>query len=200
MAVADRCTVLRKGKFVGTVEIENTSKEELSKMMVGRDVQFAVDKKPCEVGKPILEVENLVVPSKVHKNNAVRGVSFKGYGVSLALGVGVPIPILNPDILRRTTVRDRDIQASVIDYSNDYPQKTGKVLARFNYEQLRSGEVELLGKKVPVTSLSSYHKALEICNLLKAEIEAGRFLLSAPSQRLPLEQGMQSLNITGPAR
>ena len=45
-------------------------------MMVGRDVQFAVDKKPCEVGKPILEVENLVVPSKVHKNNAVRGVSF----------------------------------------------------------------------------------------------------------------------------
>jgi hypothetical protein len=53
---------------------------------------------------------------------------------------------------------------------------------------------------VPVTSLSSYHKALEICNLLKAEIEAGRFLLSAPSQRLPLEQGMQSLNITGPAR
>ena len=130
----------------------------------------------------------------------VRGVSFKGYGVSLALGVGVPIPILNPDILRRTTVRDRDIQASVIDYSADYPQKTGKVLARFNYEQLRSGEVELLGKKVPVTSLSSYHKALEICNLLKAEIEAGRFLLSEPSQRLPLEQGMQSLNITGPAR
>ena len=45
-------------------------------MMVGRDVQFAVDKKPCEVGKPILEVEDLVVPSKVHKNNAVRGVSF----------------------------------------------------------------------------------------------------------------------------
>ena len=75
-----------------------------------------------------------------------------------------------------------------------------QVLARFNYEQLRSGEVELLGKKVPVTSLSSYHKALEICNLLKAEIEAGRFLLSEPSQRLPLAQGMQSLNITGPAR
>ena len=59
------------------------------------------------------------------------------------------------------------------------------------------GEVELLGKKVEVGSLSSYYKALEIGNLLADEIEAGRFLLSAPSQRLPLEQGMQSLNITG---
>ena len=76
MAVSDRCSVLRKGRYIGTVDIKDTTKEELSKMMVGRDVQFAVDKKPCEVGKPILEVENLVVPSKVHKNNAVRGVSF----------------------------------------------------------------------------------------------------------------------------
>ena len=75
MAVSDRCSVLRKGRYIGTVDIKDTTKEELSKMMVGRDV-FAVDKKPCEVGKPILEVENLVVPSKVHKNNAVRGVSF----------------------------------------------------------------------------------------------------------------------------
>jgi L-aspartate semialdehyde sulfurtransferase len=130
----------------------------------------------------------------------VRGTSFKGYGVSLALGVGIPIPILNPEILRRTTVRDRDITACVIDYAVDYPQKTGKVLARYNYEQLRSGQVVLDGKKIPVTSLSSYNKALRICDLLKAEIETGRFLLSEPSQRLPLEQGMKSLNITGPAR
>jgi len=130
----------------------------------------------------------------------VRGTSFKGYGVSLALGVGIPIPILNAEILRRTTVRDRDIIACVIDYSEDYPEKTGKVLARYNYEQLRSGEVTLAGKKVPVTSLSSYNKALKICGLLKAEIEEGRFFLSEPSQRLPLNQAMKSLNITGPAR
>lgn len=130
----------------------------------------------------------------------VRGTSFKGYGVSLALGVGIPIPILNPEILRRTTVRDRDITACVIDYSCDYPEKTGKVLARYNYEQLRSGEVELDGKKIPVTSLSSYNKALRICDLLKAEIEGGRFLLSEPSQRLPLNQGMKPLHITGPGR
>ena len=130
----------------------------------------------------------------------VRGTSFKGYGVSLALGVGIPIPILHPEILRRTTIRDRDITACVVDYSIDYPQKTGKVLARYNYEQLRSGEVELAGRKVPVTSLSSYKKALKICELLKAEIETGRFRLSEPSGRLPLNQAMQPLNIKGPAR
>lgn len=130
----------------------------------------------------------------------VRGASFRGYGVSLALGVGIPIPILNAEILRRTTVRDADIFATVVDYSEDYPQKTGNTLGRFTYEQLRSGEVELLGKKVPVTSMSSYNKALRICELLKAEIQAGRFLLSEPSQPLPAAQGMQGLQSVGPQR
>lgn len=130
----------------------------------------------------------------------VRGVSLKGYGVSLGLGVGIPIPILNQEILRRTTVRDRDIIGSVIDYAVDYPQKTGKVLARFNYAELRSGIVELNGQKVPVSSMSSYNKALKICELLKAEIADGKFLLSEASQSLPANQGMKSLQITGQAR
>ena len=76
MAVADRCTVLQKGRGIGTVEIAKTTKEELSRMMVSRDVEFAVEKKPCELGRTILEVDNLVVPSKVHKNNAVKNVTF----------------------------------------------------------------------------------------------------------------------------
>jgi uncharacterized protein (DUF39 family) len=86
----------------------------------------------------------------------VRGVSFRGYGISLGLGVGIPIPILNPDVLKRTCVRDRDILAPVVDYSTDYPQNTGKVICHVNYEQLRSGEIEVEGKKVAVGSLSSY--------------------------------------------
>ena len=76
MAVSDRCTVLRKGKCIGTVDIANTDKEELSRMMVGRDVQFAVDKKPSTPGETILDVKDLVVASRAHKNNAVKGVSF----------------------------------------------------------------------------------------------------------------------------
>ncbi|MCR4588257.1 MAG: ABC transporter ATP-binding protein [Lachnospiraceae bacterium] len=76
MAVADRCTVLRKGKCMGTVDIAGTTKEELSKLMVGRDVQFEIEKKPCKPGDSILSVRDLVVASKVHNNNAVKGVSF----------------------------------------------------------------------------------------------------------------------------
>ena len=76
MAVADRCTVLRKGKYMGTVDIKDTTKEELSRMMVGRDVEFAVHKEPAKPGKPILEVKGLTVASKLHHNNALKQVSF----------------------------------------------------------------------------------------------------------------------------
>ena len=77
MAVADRCTVLRKGKYIGTVNTKDVTMEELSAMMVGRNVNFHVEKKPCHPGKVILDVENMSVASKVHKNDAVKHVSFK---------------------------------------------------------------------------------------------------------------------------
>ncbi|MDA8221627.1 ABC transporter ATP-binding protein [Desulfosporosinus sp.] len=76
MAVADRCTVLRKGKFIGDVAIKDTTKEELSKMMVGRDVNFKVHKKNKELGDVVLSVKNIKVSSKVHRNDAVKNVSF----------------------------------------------------------------------------------------------------------------------------
>ena len=77
MAVADRCSVLRKGKYIGTVETANTTAEELSAMMVGRSVSFHVDKKPSEPGEVVLEVEGMTMASKLHKNNAVKNVSLK---------------------------------------------------------------------------------------------------------------------------
>ncbi len=75
-AVADRCTVLRKGKYMGTVDVATTSVEEMSRLMVGRNVNFKVDKEDREPGEVVLEVENVTVPSKIHKNNAVTDVSF----------------------------------------------------------------------------------------------------------------------------
>ena len=77
MAVADRCTVLRKGRYVGTVETKDTSMEQLSAMMVGRNVNFHVEKKPCAPGDVVLDVEHMTVASKIHKNNAVRDVSLR---------------------------------------------------------------------------------------------------------------------------
>ncbi|MEY8415177.1 ABC transporter ATP-binding protein [Tissierella praeacuta] len=76
MEVADRCTVLRKGKYIGTVDIKDTNKEELSRMMVGRDISFKVDKKKMDAGEIVLSVKNITVPSKTHKNNAVKNISF----------------------------------------------------------------------------------------------------------------------------
>ncbi len=77
MAVADRVTVLRKGKYIGTVNVKDTNKQELSNMMVGRPVQLQVQKDEAHPGETVLDVQGLVVPSKVHKNNAVKGVSFQ---------------------------------------------------------------------------------------------------------------------------
>ena len=76
MEVADRCTILRKGKYVGTVNVKDTTKEELSKMMVGRNVNFSVDKKPAKPGETVLKVEHMTVPSRAHSNNAVKDISF----------------------------------------------------------------------------------------------------------------------------
>ena len=123
----------------------------------------------------------------------VRGVTFRGYGVSLALGVGVPIPVLNEDVLKRTCVRDRDILAPVVDFSHDYPQNNGKVICYVNYEQLRSGRIEVEGKEVAVGSLSSYYKALQIANLLADEIRRGDFRLAEPIAPLPKDKKMKPL-------
>ena len=77
MAVADRCTVLRKGKCIGTVNVKETTKEELSRMMVGRDVSFVVEKDEAKAGEVVLDVQGVTVPSRIHKNNAVKDVSFQ---------------------------------------------------------------------------------------------------------------------------
>ncbi len=89
MEVADRCTVLRKGKYMGTVNISDTTKEGLSKMMVGRDVNFDVAKKDVKVTEPILEVKNVTVPSKLHKNNAVKDVTFNIRGGEIVCLAGI---------------------------------------------------------------------------------------------------------------
>ena len=137
----------------------------------------------------------LTADMKQMRQEFVRGVSFRGYGVSLALGIGIPIPILNEDILKRTCVSDREILAPVVDYSVDYPLNTGKVLCHVNYEQLRSGQIEVEGRKVAVSSLSSYYKALEIAHLLADEIRRGDFRLTEPIAYLPKDTTMKPLVI-----
>ena len=89
MAVADRCTVLRKGKYIGTVEIKDTTKEELSEMMVGRQVKFEVDKDEAIPGDVVLEVDKLCVESKIHKKLAVKDVSFQVHAGEIVCIAGI---------------------------------------------------------------------------------------------------------------
>ncbi len=89
MAVADRCTVLRKGKCIGTVDIKDTNKEELSRMMVGRNVSFTVDKEDAKPKETVLSVSSVTVPSDSHKNNAVKNVSFDVHAGEIVCIAGI---------------------------------------------------------------------------------------------------------------
>ena len=129
---------------------------------------------------------------KQMKAGWLRGVSFLGYGVSLAVGIGIPIPILSEEILYYTAVKDEEIFAPVVDYSEAYPQRKPDILGEVSYAQLKSGKIKVLGKDVPTASLSGYYKALEIANILKEWIGRGEFLLTEPVAPLPgVEAGIE---------
>ena len=115
----------------------------------------------------------------------LKGASFTGYGVTLTVGIGVPIPILDEEILTYTAVKDEDIKAQVVDYSQAYPQVQPGSLAEVNYAQLKSGTIEVNGKKIHTGGISSYAKAREIAQSLKQWIEKGDFLLTEPVAQLP---------------
>lgn len=115
----------------------------------------------------------------------VVGISMLGYGVTLAVGIGVPIPILDENVLQNTLVTDAEILAPVVDYSKTYPQREPDVLAEVSYAELKTGTIKLLGKDVACASLSSYSRAVEIASTLKDWISAGRFMLTEPVAYLP---------------
>jgi len=113
------------------------------------------------------------------------GTSMLGYGCTITVGIGIPIPILSEEILRYTIVSDDGILAPVVDYSEVYPQLRPDTLGEVSYAQLKSGEIVVKGKEVPTASLSSYSRAVEIATTLKEWILSGRFLLTEPVAPLP---------------
>jgi uncharacterized protein (DUF39 family) len=113
------------------------------------------------------------------------GVSIMGYGCSLAVGLGVPIPILNEEMAQYTAISDEEIFTQVIDYGNDYPNGISKSYGQVSYAELKSGLVKINGEDVPTVPLSSIVKAREIANTLKKWIRDGEFLLGEPQFTLP---------------
>jgi len=116
----------------------------------------------------------------------LTGASFLGYGVSLYVGIGIPIPVLDEEMARYTAVKDADIRTQVYDYSMDYPGGGDiKSLGEVSYRELRSGRIVLNGKEVATASMSSYYKARQIAETLKTWIEKKEFLLGEPQALLP---------------
>jgi CBS domain-containing protein len=113
----------------------------------------------------------------------LRAATFHGYGPSLYLGIGIPIPVLNEKIAKNTAVRDRDITVSLVDYG--IPRRDRPTVKIVSYEDLKSGMIELNGKEVSTSSLSSFHLAREVARDLKEQVERGEFLLSQAAEHLP---------------
>ena len=113
------------------------------------------------------------------------GTTMLGYGVTLTVGIGIPIPILNEEICRYTAVKDEDIWAQIVDYSSSYPLGKKESLGEVNYAQLKSGKILVKNRDVLTGSLSSYSKAKEIATIFKEWIQKGKFLLSEPVAYLP---------------
>ena len=141
-----------------------------------------------ENGVPLAPAGTLAVIGDLKQMSSrwLRGVSFLGYGVSLMVGIGIPIPILDEEMLKYTAVSDEEIFAPIVDYSEAYPQMLGETLGRVSYAQLKSGEITIGDKTVPTAPLSSYYGARQIAAILKEWIMKGEFLLTEPVFTLPL--------------
>jgi len=113
------------------------------------------------------------------------GTSMLGYGVTLVVGMGLPIPVLDEEVIKYAAIKDKDIYAQVVDYSSAYPQVVSGSLGEVNYAQLKTGKISVQGKEVSTGNLSSYSRAVEISRELKSWIKKGDFFLGDPVAPLP---------------
>ncbi|MDD2901125.1 MAG: homocysteine biosynthesis protein [Syntrophales bacterium] len=140
-----------------------------------------------ENGVPLSPAGTLMVLGDLKKMSPrfLVGASLLGYGCSLAVGLGIPIPMLNEEMAHFCAVTDEQLLAPIIDYGHDYPAATGRVLGHVSYAQLKTGKMELDGQEIPTVPLSSLVRAREVAQILKEWITQGQFLLGEPVDLLP---------------
>ncbi|RLB26094.1 MAG: hypothetical protein DRG71_03015 [Deltaproteobacteria bacterium] len=155
--------------------------------IIGPGTQHNPNVKRSKNGVPMQPAGTLMVMGNMKEMDPrfVVGVSMLGYGCSLAVGVGVPIPILNEDMARFTGVSDDEIFTNIIDYGNDYPKGEATSLGTVSYAELKSGTMKFNGQEVPTVPLTSYVRSREVAEILKGWIKKGEFLLTKPVENLP---------------
>ncbi len=145
-----------------------------------------------ENGEPVRPAGTLALVGDLKQMDPrwLRAVSFAGYGVTLSLALGVPIPIIDEEMLRCAAITDEEITAPVVDYSRFYPTGEGEpVLGEVSYAELKSGRIRVKGKTVPTGSFSSYAKAREVALHVKGLIESKAFFLTEAQAPLPGARG-----------
>lgn len=152
--------------------------------------QFHSTKEVNEHGIPTSNARTIAVTGdlKNMSTDFLRAAYYEKYGVSLFVGIGIPIPILDEDMARRVSIRNEQIETTIVDYGNE-----NKILGKTNYAALRSGEIEINGQKVRTAPVASLAKAREIADVLKSWIEKGEFLLTEPVRPMPAGTSLKSL-------
>lgn len=155
--------------------------------VLGAGTQHVSKPKRNERGIPMGGAGTLMLKGdlKGMDSRYLRGVSLIGYGCSLAIGVAIPIPILDEEMAWFTGVDDSDIQMPVKDYSQDYQNRSPRVLEHVTYEDLRSGEITVMGNKLESMPVTSWSMSLECAEALKSKIEAGEFTLTEAQEAIP---------------
>lgn len=155
--------------------------------------QFNTEKPRNKEGVPLSNARTLMLAGNLKEMDPrwLKAAYFEKYGVSLFVGVGIPIPILDLDLARRASLPDSLIETTIFDYSKEGHPPVG----RASYAQLRSGWIELEGHRVKTASLSSRAKAREIAEELKRRVACGAFALSPPSLPLPAAQSVRPLEV-----
>ena len=135
----------------------------------------------------------LIGDLKAMNTKYIQPAVFEKYGTSLYVGVGIPIPVLNEEIMKQLSISNEDIYTSVFDYSVSEGPKP--ILGEVSYKELRSGKIRINGKEVKTAPLSSLKKAREIANELKTWIQKGDFLLQEPIEAFPCDNLLNGLKI-----
>ncbi|MBS7154031.1 MAG: homocysteine biosynthesis protein [Sanguibacteroides justesenii] len=152
--------------------------------------QFHSTKETNEYGIPTSNARTIAVIGDLKNMSTefLRGVYYEKYGVSMFVGIGIPIPILDEDLARRVSIRNEQIETTVVDYGNG-----NKILGKTNYAALQSGEIEVNGHKIKTAPVASLSKARQIAKILKSWIQKGDFLLTEPVRPMPTGTSLKKL-------
>jgi uncharacterized protein (DUF39 family) len=162
--------------------------------VVWNGTQFHTTKPKNEFGVPVTNAATISVIGNLKEMSPgyIQGAYYEKYGVSMFVGIGVPIPVLDADIARRVSISNSQIETSVLDYGTVGQPKLGQV----TYEELQSGFIKIKGKKVRTAPVASLSKARKIAGELKEWLQNGRFEITQPVQLFPKNTTLNSLKET----